>query len=179
MSVFQVCQKTINQRWFSFFVAGVCAALMGAALYFQYGLNLEPCPLCIFQRIVVIVFGAVFLLKALFHPRPESGFQYFFFFLALLVAGLGVGIAGRHVWLQNLPEHLVPACGPALDYLMDVLPFMEMLETVFKGSGECAKQDGWSFLALNMPEWMVIIFSVMLLFSLFGLWTRWQNRKPF
>ena len=38
-----------------------CCALMTYALYAQYVLNLEPCPLCIFQRIAVIVMGIIFL----------------------------------------------------------------------------------------------------------------------
>lgn len=180
MKLINQAQQLINKRWFSGVVVLVCAGLMGAALYFQYGLNLEPCPLCIFQRIIVIAFGCVFLLKAIFNPAPIAKFQYGFYLLALVVAGLGVFLAGRHVWLQHLPEELVPACGPALDYLMEVLPLAEVLSTVLQGSGECAKQDGWSFLWLNMPEWMLIIFSLMTLFSLFGLWTRWQQgRAPF
>ncbi|NVJ59120.1 MAG: disulfide bond formation protein B [Gammaproteobacteria bacterium] len=171
--------RTINTRWFGFLVAVICAALIGAALYFQYGMKLDPCPLCIFQRVVVIGFGLLFLIKAIVNPAPESNFQYVFYTIALLIAGLGVFIAGRHVWLQTLPEELVPACGPALDYLMEALPFLEMIETVLQGSGECAKQDGWSFLWLNMPQWMLIIFCLMTAFSLFGLWVRYFQRKPF
>ena len=179
MKFFKDLPRIINTRWFSFLVVAVCAALMGAALYFQYGMNLDPCPLCIFQRVVVIAFGAWFLIKAIFHPAPTSHFQYTFYTVAFLIAGLGVFIAGRHVWLQTLPEELVPACGPALDYLMEALPFLDMIETVLQGSGECAKQDGWSFLWLNMPQWMLIIFCLMAVFSLFGFWVRYFQRKPF
>ncbi|WP_144392708.1 disulfide bond formation protein B [Pleionea sediminis] len=172
-------QRVINTRWFNFLVASFCAALIGAALYFQHVENLEPCPLCIFQRMVVMAFGAWFLVKAIHGPRPEAKMQWVYFVIGLLIAVLGIFLSGRHVWLQSLPEHLVPACGPALDYLMDVLPFLEVVEVVLKGSGECAKEDGWEFLWLNMPEWMLIIFSGFALFCLFGLFTRWQQRKPF
>jgi len=46
------------------FVLGflLCAAAIGIALYFQHVVGLEPCPLCIFQRISVMLLGIVFLL---------------------------------------------------------------------------------------------------------------------
>lgn len=169
----------IHLRKFNFLIALFCASLIGAALYFQHVDNLDPCPLCIFQRVIVIAFGIVFLLKALHKPNPESIMQWVYFTLGLLVAAVGIGLAGRHVWLQSLPEHLVPACGPALDYLMEALPFLEVIEVVMQGSGECAKDDGWQFLWLNMPQWMLVIFCGFAVFCLLGLWMRWQQRKPF
>jgi len=38
----------------------LCAALIAYALYSQFRLGLEPCPLCIFQRIGVALLGVVF-----------------------------------------------------------------------------------------------------------------------
>lgn len=172
-------QRTINTRWFNALIAVFCASLIAAALYFQHVENLEPCPLCIFQRVVVMAFGVWFLLKALHGPRPEAKMQWVYFAVGLIIAGVGVFLSARHVWLQSLPEHLVPACGPALDYLMEALPFLDVIEVVLQGSGECAKDDGWSFLWLNMPQWMLVIFSGFSLFCLFGLFSRWQARKPF
>ncbi|MGB5255697.1 MAG: disulfide bond formation protein B, partial [Woeseiaceae bacterium] len=42
-----------------------CAGMMSFALYAQYVLLLDPCPLCVFQRIATIVLGLVFLAAAL------------------------------------------------------------------------------------------------------------------
>ena len=39
----------------------ICTGMMGYALYAQYQLNLDPCPLCIFQRVAVIGMGLGFL----------------------------------------------------------------------------------------------------------------------
>ncbi len=47
----------------------LCAALLGYALYAQFKLGLEPCPLCIFQRIGIVALGVVFLIAALHDPR--------------------------------------------------------------------------------------------------------------
>ncbi len=131
----------------------LCAGLMGAALYFQHGMGLDPCPLCVFQRLGVIAIGVVALLAALHHPSGWGRRVYAG--LAALTGAAGAGVAGWHVHLQNLPEDEVPECGPGLDYMLDVFPFMDMLKAVFQGSGECA-EISWSFLGLSMPMWVLL-----------------------
>ena len=84
----------------------------------------------------------------------------------LLAAGAGVGVAGRHVWLQNLPPDEVPSCGPGFDYIIDSFPLADALKLIFSGSGECASID-WQFLGLSMPAWVVI---AVLLTGVFGVW---------
>ena len=133
----------------------VCAGLMGYALYVQYGIGLEPCPLCVMQRIAVIACGVVFLLGAIHNPGRVGAIVYSL--VVILFAGAGAAVAARHVWLQTLPPDQVPACGPGLSYMLDTLPFQEVLATVFKGSGECAKID-WRFLELAMPGWTFVFF---------------------
>ncbi len=130
-----------------------CVGLMGYALYSEHVLGLAPCPLCVFQRIAIIVLGIVFLLAALHNPNGGGRFGYSV--LALLAAVGGVVVAGRHLWLQNLPEDKVPACGPDLGYMVDNFPFSDMLKMVFTGSGECA-EISWQFLGLSMPAWVLV-----------------------
>jgi disulfide bond formation protein DsbB len=137
---------------------GVCAALMAFALYAQHVLRLEPCPLCIFQRIAMIALGLVLLVAALHGPGRTGGIVYGV--LAGLCALAGIVIAGRHVWLQSLPPDRVPSCGPGLGYLFDNFPLGEALKQVFSGSGECAKVD-WTFLGQSMPFWVLVCFIVL------------------
>lgn len=130
-----------------------CAGMMGFALYAQHVLLLDPCPLCVLQRVAVIGLGAVFLLAALHNPSGWGRRVYAV--LMLLFAGDGIAIAGWHVHLQNLPPAEVPACGPGLGYMLDAFPLTEALRMVFEGSGECA-EIVWSFLGLSMPSWVVV-----------------------
>lgn len=146
-------RRALNLLGFS-----VCAALMGFALYAQHGLGLEPCPLCIFQRIALIALGLVLLAATLHGPGPIGG--RFYGILAGLCALGGAIVAGRHVWLQSLPPDKVPSCGPGLDYLLDTFPLAEALKQVFSGSGECAKVD-WTFLGQSMPVWVLACFVVL------------------
>ena len=126
---------------------------MSFALFAEHVLLLEPCPLCVFQRIAIIVLGVVFLVAALHNPAGGGRFAYAV--LALAAAAGGGAVAGRHLWLQNLPPDRVPACGPDLGYMMDAFPFSEVLKMVLTGSGECAK-IAWEFLGLSMPAWVLI-----------------------
>ncbi|MBT8085910.1 MAG: disulfide bond formation protein B [Woeseia sp.] len=140
-----------------------CAAMMAYALYAEHQLLLEPCPLCVFQRVATIALGIVFLIAAV--HNPHSWGRRVYAGLILLSAGAGLGVAARHVWLQNLPADQVPACGPGFDYIIDAFPLSDALSMIFTGSGECATVD-WHFLGLTMPTWVAICFAVLLAFGL-------------
>src|SRR3954453_12930677 len=98
-----------NRRFGNLLGFVVCAALMGFALYAQHVLGLEPCPLCIFQRIAVISVGVLFLIAALHNPRATGARVYGVLLLIAVVAGLLV--SGRHIWIQAQPPGAVAACG--------------------------------------------------------------------
>ena len=148
----------MTQRTVNFGAFAICVGLMAYALYLQHGTGLEPCPLCVFQRLAVIGLGAVFLVAALHNPGATGARGYGL--LAGLAALLGIAVAGRHVWLQHLPPDEVPACGPGLEYMLEEMPLGEVLTKVFSGSGECAGVD-WAFLGLSMPSWVLIWFVIL------------------
>jgi disulfide bond formation protein DsbB len=142
-----------SRRVVNFLGFAVCCGLMGFALFAQHVLLLDPCPLCVFQRVAVISIGIIFLVAALHNPYGAGRIVYAV--LLVLAAGAGAAVAGRHAWLQQLPPDQVPSCGPGLDYMLDTLPFTEVLSNVFRGSGECA-EIVWQFLGLSMPGWVLV-----------------------
>ena len=77
--------------------------------------------------------------------------------LLLVAAGVGAGLAGRQVWLQSLPKDQVPACGMGLSYMMDTMPFFDVISRVLEGTGECAEK-AWVFLGLSIAGWTLAIF---------------------
>ena len=149
----------------------ISVLLIVYALYTQYVLGLEPCPLCILQRIAVIALGISFLLLTLRPPLRKQS-KFLTSLLLVIISSTGVGIAARHVWLQNLPPDKVPGCGPGLDFMMANFPLSEVLEMVFSGSGECA-EISWSFAFLSMPAWVLIWLIVL---GSFGVWSIHQRR---
>ena len=136
----------------------VCAALIGWALWLQYGHGLEPCPLCMFQRIAVIAVGLLFLVAFIHNPRAGGASGYAT--LTVLFAGIGAALAARQVWLQALPKDQVPSCGMGISYMLETLPFADVLAKVIEGSGECAEK-GWEFWGLAIPGWTFVSFITM------------------
>jgi disulfide bond formation protein DsbB len=150
-------------------LAFVCHEFIVTALYFQYVVGLEPCPLCTIQRIIIIFLGGIFAVAAL--HGPGKLFARIYNGLALTLGICGIGVAWRHVWLQHLPKDQVPDCGPGLDYIMDTLPFLDALANILKGSGECA-EVAWSFLGISMAEWMLPIFIGFVSATVFLIWVQ-------
>ena len=137
-------------RFWFLSLALVCASLVGFALYVQHVKFIDPCPLCVFQRLAFLWIGAWSLLAALHNPSGPGRWAYGLVVEAGALAGLAV--AGRHLWLQSLPADQVPDCGMGLNYMLETMPFTEVLTQVLYGSGECAEID-WTFLGLSMPGW--------------------------
>jgi disulfide bond formation protein DsbB len=131
----------------------LCLGLLGYAWYAQVVLQLDPCPLCIFQRVGVAAIAVPFLLAAVHQPRRWGASIYGA--LIVLAALTTMAVAARHLWIQHLPEGAVPACGAGLSYLLDVFPITDVIRKVLTGSGECARIT-WSFLGLSMPGWVFI-----------------------
>lgn len=136
--------------------AAICfGVVIYAVLWLEGRLGLEPCPLCVLDRIAFVIAGTIFVLAALHGPAAAG--QRVYAVLALLPLTAGIGIAGRHVWLQHLPADRVPACGPDLDYILESFPFTQALELILRGSGSCAEIQ-WQFIGLSIPEWTLILF---------------------
>ena len=142
---------------------------MSFALFFlQRYMGFSPCPLCIFQRIGLMIMGGSALIAAIFDPKSKI-VRLLLWLGSLAGIGWAAVVAGRHVWLQHLPADQVPSCGPGLDYWLDTLPMQQVLKEVFAGSGECASIE-WTFMGLSIPEQSLILFSVLILVHLLILW---------
>lgn len=137
---------------------GACALLIAYALYAQFQQGLEPCPLCIFQRIGIALLGLTFLAAALHHPRGRG--RYVYGLGTALVALATAAVAARHVYVQSLPAGSLPSCGAPLAVLLKLMPLTQLVRKVLTGSGECMAVN-WRFLGLTMPAW-VLIWSVAL-----------------
>lgn len=146
--------------------------MLTVAAYFQVVDHLEPCPLCILQRVFTLLVGVIFLLSVLHNPSI-LGFRVYGF-LAGTVALMGAAISARHVWLQNLPEDQVPTCGPGLNFMLDNFPLGEAIDMVLRGSGECAEVL-WTFSGLSIPAWTFIAFISLALMSFAQVFRKYSD----
>ena len=148
-------------RLISLFIALACLLLLGFGYYLQFVQDLDPCPLCILQRVAYLGIGLVCLVGFV-HGSATRIYNA----LALVCALAGAAVVTRQVWLQHLPPEQVPECGPGLDFILQAFPIFDALKLIFTGSGECA-ETLWTFLSLSIAEWSLFwfgAFSVLLLY---------------
>lgn len=161
--------KLPSIRTIDFLAFLLCAGLLGTAFYFELVMKLEPCPLCIVQRLVFILLAILFLISSLINFERITRLYYHLFIS--LMAGFGIFTAARQVWIEHLPPGQVPSCGASLHYLFQILPFTQALQVVFQGSGSCAKVT-WRFLGLSMPTWALMFFIVL---AGIGIWQAFRS----
>jgi len=143
----------------------VCAAMLAFGYYLQFAVGLEPCPLCILQRIMLLATGIAFFLAAIHHPVRRLGAGIYAGAIALC-AVVGAAISTRHTWIQHLPEDQRPACGPSLDFMLSTFGPVQSLGRILRGSGECGKVD-WTFLSFSIPEWTLAAFLTLAIWGIF------------
>ena len=141
--------------------------IVGAYIFEIFGYY-DPCPLCILQRWsfgLIALCGSLLIIPGLFLAVKKA-----LFFLASLFSMGGGVIAGRQIYLQNLPSDQVPTCAPPMDFLMDTLPIFEVVQTVLLGDGNCAEYE-WRFI-FNFAEWAFIFFVFLFFYNLYFLFKK-------
>jgi protein dithiol:quinone oxidoreductase len=150
-----------------------CFGIVALALTIQVHYKLEPCPLCISQRMIFMGLGLVFLVHA-FVP-PKSWLSSGLVVVEVLTALGGVGVAIRHWWLQVHKDEIIADCGVGFDYMFENFPLKKALTLVFRGTGDCAAID-WTFLGLTLPQLGLISFVVFGSYAVFLFRARRCNR---
>ena len=152
-------------------VAVACASLMSYGIfYLQEELGLEPCPMCILQRIALICIGVTALVAAIHGPR-EWGVKVYSG-LILVFAVLGGGVAIRHSYVQHFPPASL-TCGSDLDFILGNFPLVQALPKIFAGTGSCSMIE-WRFLGLTIPEWTLAWFVI---FAATAIWAMIAARR--
>lgn len=144
-----------------------CLALLAYALYVQFELNIQPCPLCILQRIAFMAMAVAFVVATVHAPRGRGRLAYAALTAAAALAGGAVAV--RQLWLQMQPPAPFGSCGAPLNYMIQNLPLADVVRKVFTGSGDCAVVD-WRFLGLPMPFWTLVWFVLL------AAWMIWAVR---
>ena len=128
--------------------------LLGVAFYMEYQMGLEPCPLCMLQRIVLLIIGVVSLFSAI---MSSQRLRKWLSIVVVILSLLGAALAIRHLYLQNLPIDDLPACLPGLSYMIDAFPWQDVAKAMIMGTGDCGEVV-WTFLGLSIPGWTLIAF---------------------
>ena len=142
---------------FSFF-------LVVAALYIQERFQLEPCPLCITQRIIFIVAGGTFFFFSFFSPLKII--KIFHLISLLLINITGVVFSVRHILIQSKIISVPAECGLDLDYMFDSFPLSEAFELLFRGAGDCSSID-WTLFGITLPQLALLNYLLFILMAIY------------
>lgn len=151
-------------------ISAACVAMLAFGMYLQYGVGLEPCPMCIVQRYALI---AVAVFTGLASLRQGRGWWLGWGVLALLSAGFGAFVAARQSWLQWYPPEFA-TCGRDFYGMVENYPLSRAIPMIFRGSGDCTAID-WTFLGGSIANWSFVAFVFMAL-ALLGL--LWRQLRP-
>ncbi|MBA4740370.1 MAG: disulfide bond formation protein B [Burkholderiales bacterium] len=144
-----------------------CSGLIAFALFLQHSEGLAPCPMCILQRYAFVLIGIFALISLII--SPINIFASALNWLIILFAGLGAGVAMRHVWLEHNPPEILD-CGADLGFVVDTFPLAEALPMIFRGTGDCSIVL-WRFAGLSIAEWALVCFTTILLIEV------WQIKR--
>src|SRR3954454_24541611 len=141
----------------------IAGAMVGGAQFMEHVLNLDPCPLCLMQRLWTIFAGAAILIGLAHNPRLST-----YPIVALLCSLVGAGFSIRQLWLQHLPEDEVPACTPDMAYMIDAFPLSDILRAMTYGTGNCAKVT-WTLWGIGIAGWALLGFILLAAAAMFWL----------
>jgi disulfide bond formation protein DsbB len=138
--------------------------LVALALWIQTRYQLNPCPLCISQRMVFMGLGLLFLITAF--VKANTLLSKIFTLLLVLTALGGAGVAIRHWWLQAHRDSIIADCGVGFDYMFENFPLQKALTLVFRGTGDCAAID-WTFLGLSLPQMSLLAYLGLAIYAVY------------
>lgn len=139
-------------------------------------LNLNPCYLCIFQRLLILVFGVVALAIAATHKtRP---LRLSLGLLALCAAVAGAVAAAYQSWLQIQPPGASTCVGGSpgpIEMLVEWLG--QQAPSLFLATGFC-EDEGLDILGLSLANWSLLCFLGLTAVTAWTLWTSSRHNRP-
>ena len=155
-------------------LCAACVALLSFGLYLQHVEGLEPCPMCIVQRYLMVLVALLALLGACLSGRKTS--------MAVgsglvLLSVAGAYVAARQSWLQWYPPEVV-SCGRDFYGMIETFPLKRAIPMIFKGGGDCAKVD-WTLLGGSIANWSFVAFTGMAVLALLTTWKGLKTQESF
>jgi disulfide bond formation protein DsbB len=133
--------------------------LLGCGLFLQNVKGLDPCPLCVAQRVMFLGVGLVALAAALHRP---SGFGITAYaVLDGLFAAVGAGVAIYHISIQSDPKRAAACVGSPIERLIDASGIADWVPPLFRYDGPCTLKP-WNLFGLSIPEWSLVGFVALL-----------------
>ncbi|WP_340615627.1 disulfide bond formation protein DsbB [Xenorhabdus entomophaga] len=154
--MFQFLKQSSQGRGTWLLMALTALILEATALYFQHIRQLQPCVMCIYERVALFGILGAALLGVI---APKTPLRWLAILLWVYSAWQGLQLAWDHTMMQ-----LHPSPFNTCDFFVSFpswLPLHEWLPSVFQAYGDCSVKQ-WELLTLDMPQWMIGIFAAYL-----------------
>ena len=155
------------------FLAG--ALTLGASLFLENGVGLEPCLLCQVQRCFLLGLCLVNLMGYVHGPR-RAGMRCYSIASMLFALG-GAASALRQVLMQRLAPEQLMFCQPDLARIWRDLSLNEIVSMIYRGNDVCA-QISWTVFDLSIPELSLLAFVGLSIPGGFQVIRSIYSRKP-
>nr|MDT0251689.1 disulfide bond formation protein B [Endozoicomonas sp.] len=143
--------------WLIMFATALFLELCG--LGFQYILHMDPCERCVYQRLAVLMLIVAPLIITISPTNLMARISGYSLWVAGGIYGLKHAIAQTADYAEFNP--FTSSCSFRPVFPFD-LPLYEWWPSLFMPTGICGADD-WTFLTLNMAQWMVVIFAIYLM----------------
>ncbi|PKH01195.1 disulfide bond formation protein DsbB [Psychromonas sp. MB-3u-54] len=171
--VLAILKAAPKQRWSWLLLAASALSLELSALYFQHVMHLEPCVMCVYERLAMLGILSAGLLGA---SAPNN---VFIRLCAFLLWGISA-VWGTLLAIKHTDYQLHPSPFFTCDFFPDFpawAPLHEWLPWLFNPTGDCS-DIVWQFLDYSMPQWLIVSFSIYtLLFVIFAIGTVLKTKK--
>lgn len=122
-------EETLNISFIGVSTVGVTLALI-----IEYGYGVDPCALCLTQRLLLFVSGCISVAGLAHNPRLGI-----YPVVALISIFIGAIFSLRHIYIQVNPE-ASGTCGMELEFLLqENYPWADVLNAMVSGTGSCAE----------------------------------------
>lgn len=143
------------QRWPWLLLAASALTMELCALFFQHVMELEPCVMCVYERLTMLAIVAAGLIGA---SSPNNILVRLVAFATWAVGAVwGLLLAIEHTDYQMNPSPFATC-----DFYPNFpswLPLHELFPWLFNPTGYCS-DIVWTFLDYSMPQWLIVSFSI-------------------
>ena len=144
-----------------------CAGITAMSLVLTHWLDLHPCHLCIFQRLLFMILAALTLVAAWLGPRLAGRLAGL---LSLPVAVLGIGVAVYQSWLQAQPAGSVSCAAGQPGLIEQLVEWLgQQMPELFLATGFCEDVE-LTILGLSLANLALLAFAGILLVAALALW---------
>lgn len=143
------------QRWPWLLLATSALIMELCALYFQHVMKLEPCVMCVYERLTMIAIITAGLIGA---SAPHNIFVRL---TAFIVWAMGA-VWGLLLALEHTDYQMNPSPFATCDFFPNFptwLPLHELMPWLFNPTGDCS-DIVWQFFGYSMPQWLIVSFAI-------------------